>query len=75
MHKFLLGALSWKGKLRSRGITPGMSMVERYTDAKASVPSLIRFSRGMCIAYWLTNRRTPLNCDRMKRVQILEEGN
>jgi hypothetical protein len=65
----------WRKHARSRGITPGMSMMERYTGAKASVPSLIRFSGGMWIAYWSTNRRTPLICDRMKRVQILEEGN
>jgi hypothetical protein len=37
----------WRKHSRSRGITPGMSMMERYTDAKASVPSLIRFSGGM----------------------------
>jgi hypothetical protein len=37
----------WRKHARSRGLTPGMSMMERYTDAKASVPSLIRFSGGM----------------------------
>jgi hypothetical protein len=37
----------WRKHSRSRGLTPGMSMMERYTDAKASVPSLIRFSGAM----------------------------
>lgn len=31
----------WRKHMRSRGMLPGMSMMERYTDAKASVPSLI----------------------------------
>jgi hypothetical protein len=34
----------WRKHSRARGLTPGMSMMERYTDAKASVPALIRFS-------------------------------
>lgn len=34
----------WRKHERSRGLTPGMSMMERYTDAKASVPALVRFS-------------------------------
>jgi hypothetical protein len=37
----------WRKHLRARGLTPGMSMMERYSDAKASVPALIRFSRLM----------------------------
>lgn len=37
----------WRKHARSRGITPGMSMMERYTDAKASVPALVRFSKEM----------------------------
>jgi hypothetical protein len=37
----------WRKHMRSRGLTPGMSMMERYLDAKASVPSLIRFSWSM----------------------------
>jgi len=34
----------WRKQSRSRGLTPGMSMMERYSDAKASVPTLTRFS-------------------------------
>lgn len=34
----------WKKFIRARGVLPSMSMVERYTDAKASVESLVRFS-------------------------------
>jgi hypothetical protein len=37
----------WRKHARSRGLTPGMSMMERYTDVKASVLSLIRFSGSM----------------------------
>jgi hypothetical protein len=37
----------WRKHAQSRGLTPGMAMMERCTDAKASVPSLIRFSGGM----------------------------
>jgi hypothetical protein len=37
----------WRKHMRSRGLTPGMSMMERYSDAIASVPSLIRFSRSL----------------------------
>jgi hypothetical protein len=36
----------WRKHSRLKGLTPGISMMERYTDAKASVPSLIRFSGG-----------------------------
>ena len=34
----------WRKYARANGLTPGMSMMERYSDAKASVPTLIRFS-------------------------------
>jgi len=34
----------WRKIARAKGMTPGMSMMQRYTDAKASVPTLIRFS-------------------------------
>jgi len=34
----------WRKRFRSKGLTPGMSMMERYSDAKASVPALITFS-------------------------------
>jgi hypothetical protein len=37
----------WRKHARGGGITPGMSMMVRYTDAKASVPALVRFSEGM----------------------------
>mmetsp|Transcript_25276 Transcript_25276/g.62236 ORF Transcript_25276/g.62236 Transcript_25276/m.62236 type:complete len:350 (-) Transcript_25276:812-1861(-) len=37
----------WRKYQRSRGILPGMSMMERYSDAKASVPTLTRFSQSM----------------------------
>ena len=37
----------WRKHCRSKGLTPGMSMMERYTDAKASVPALIRFSSSL----------------------------
>ena len=37
----------WRKHQRSRGMTPGMSMMERYSEAKASVPTLIRFSASM----------------------------
>ena len=32
---------------RAKGLTPGMSMMERYSDAKASVPTLVRFSKEL----------------------------
>jgi hypothetical protein len=35
----------WRKHLRAPGLTPGMSMMERYSDAKESVPVLIRFSK------------------------------
>jgi len=37
----------WRKVARANGMTPGMSMMERYTDAKASVPTLILFSFGI----------------------------
>lgn len=37
----------WRVKERSRGSTPHMSLLERYTDARASVPLLIKFSAGL----------------------------
>jgi hypothetical protein len=37
----------WRKHSQTRGLTPGMSMMERYTDVKASVPALVRFSGGM----------------------------
>ena len=37
----------WKKHLKGRGILPSMSMIERYSDAKASVESLVRFSELM----------------------------
>jgi hypothetical protein len=37
----------WRKHARSRGLTPGMLMKEQYTNAKASVLFLIRFSVGM----------------------------
>ena len=37
----------WRKHCRSRGSTPSMSMMERYTDAKANVKALIRFSGGL----------------------------
>jgi hypothetical protein len=37
----------WRQKERSRGSTPHMSLLERYTDAKASVPLLVKFSAGL----------------------------
>ena len=37
----------WRQKERSRGSTPHMSLLERYTDAKASAPLLVKFSGGL----------------------------
>ena len=34
----------WKKHLRGRGVLPSMTMVERYSDAKASVEALVKFS-------------------------------
>ena len=37
----------WRQKEKARGSTPHMSLLERYTDAQASVPLLTRFSAGL----------------------------
>ena len=37
----------WRKHARSKGLTPGMIMMERYSDAKASVPTLVRFSKEL----------------------------
>jgi hypothetical protein len=37
----------WRKHGNSRGVLPGMSMVERYSDAKASVLALLRYSMGL----------------------------
>ena len=37
----------WRTYSRVNGLTPGMSMMVRYSDAKASVPTLIRFSLNL----------------------------
>jgi hypothetical protein len=37
----------WRKFSRAKGRTPGMSMMERYSDAKVAVPSLIRFSNEL----------------------------
>jgi hypothetical protein len=37
----------WRKHYRSRGTLPSLSMMQRYTDAKASVPALIRFSKEL----------------------------
>ena len=37
----------WRKLSRANGMTPGMSTMERYTDAKASMPTLILFSFGI----------------------------
>lgn len=37
----------WRKRSPARGSTPGISMMERYTDAKASVPALVRFSGAL----------------------------
>ena len=34
----------WKKHMRSQGVLPSMEMIERYSDAKASVTALIRYS-------------------------------
>jgi hypothetical protein len=34
----------WRKAAKARGLTPGMSMMERYSEARASVPTLIRYS-------------------------------
>lgn len=37
----------WRQKERARGQTPHMTLLERYTDGKASVPLLVKFSGGL----------------------------
>lgn len=37
----------WRKHMRSKGMVPGMPMMERHTDAKASVVSLMRFSKSL----------------------------
>lgn len=37
----------WRKHCRSKGSLPSMSMMERYSDAKASVKALTRFSGGL----------------------------
>ena len=34
----------WKKHMRSQGVLPSMDMIERYSDAKASVTALVRYS-------------------------------
>lgn len=37
----------WGKHQRSRGVLPSMGMMERYTDAKANVAYLVRYSEGL----------------------------
>eukprot|EP00978_Attheya_sp_CCMP212_P014301 scaffold36374_cov58-Attheya_sp.AAC.7 len=37
----------WRKHGNSRGVLPGMPMVERYSDAKASIMALLRYSLGL----------------------------
>jgi hypothetical protein len=37
----------WKRHERARGSNPHMSLLERYTDARASIPLLVKFSGGL----------------------------
>ena len=37
----------WRSILQANGMNPGMSMIERYTDAKVAAPTLIRFSKEL----------------------------
>jgi hypothetical protein len=37
----------WGKHQRSRGVLPGMSMMERYSDARANVGYLVRYSLGL----------------------------
>jgi len=34
----------WRKHMRSKGMLPNMSMVERYADAKASITTLIKYT-------------------------------
>jgi len=37
----------WRKHMQSKGMLPNMSMVERYSDAKASVTTLIKYPAAM----------------------------
>ena len=37
----------WRKKQRANGMKPGWSMIQHYTDAKVSIPTLIQFSREL----------------------------
>ncbi|KAL7576556.1 hypothetical protein ACA910_018050 [Epithemia clementina (nom. ined.)] len=37
----------WKKHIQSRGVLPSMTMIEQYSDAKASVEAIIQFSELM----------------------------
>lgn len=37
----------WGKHQRSRGVLPGMSMMERYSDARANIGYLIKYSLGL----------------------------
>jgi hypothetical protein len=37
----------WRKHERSQGVLPSMGMMERYSDAKASVKTLLRYSEGL----------------------------
>lgn len=37
----------WRKMERARGATPHMSLLDRYTDARASIPLMVRFSGGL----------------------------
>jgi hypothetical protein len=37
----------WRKEERARGSTPHMALLERYADARAVVPLLVRFSREL----------------------------
>mmetsp|Transcript_12348 Transcript_12348/g.17595 ORF Transcript_12348/g.17595 Transcript_12348/m.17595 type:complete len:156 (-) Transcript_12348:2255-2722(-) len=37
----------WRKRERARDRTPGMSMMERYSEARASVLTLVRYSAGL----------------------------
>ena len=37
----------WRKKERAQGRTPHMSLLERYADARASIPLLVQFSQSL----------------------------
>jgi hypothetical protein len=37
----------WRKYDRARGMTPGMSMFERYSEARASLETLVLFSKSL----------------------------